>query len=313
MTATVVDHPDKQQDQEHTSKQHLSQQLQPEHNIVVASMEGTDDEVAVAVSLDIPTDASHHAVAEQDLTKEQHYSKRIPDTRILSASALHTKAKKSRRRRGGKGRWKPYHTLSVKEKIVQEEKEERNAVEKRERLFSRGKPMAPYNTTQFLLEDHEKRTMPPDVGDSCSGIAVHQRQSTGGSPTRERFGTIGHSGSEMGGNTTDSASYSGVEDDEMERQFDADYDYVNMERISNMTKDEVVREYMHLEKINGKLADRVSLLQLENDKLKQLLKDHNISYENVLPKIRRHSGASVSEAGDVIRKSLDEAVLDSGQ
>lgn len=70
---------------------------------------------------------------------------------------------------------------------------------------------------------------------------------------------------------------------------------------------------MHLEKINGKLADRVSLLQLENDKLKQLLKDHNISYEDELPKIRRHSGTSVSETGDAVRKSLDEAVIDNGQ
>lgn len=70
---------------------------------------------------------------------------------------------------------------------------------------------------------------------------------------------------------------------------------------------------MHLEKINCKLADRVSLLQLENDKLKQLLKGNNISYENVLPKIRRHSATSVSESGDVIRKSLDEATVNSGQ
>ncbi|EFO20669.1 hypothetical protein LOAG_07819 [Loa loa] len=320
MTATVVDQPDKQehqqQDQEHTSKQHLPQQLQPEHDNVVASMEGTDDEVAVAVSRDIPIDASHQATAEQGPTEQQHHSERIPDPGILSASASapHAKTKKPRRRRGGKGRWKPYRTLSLKEKIVQEEKEERNAVEKRERLFSRGKPMAPYNTTQFLLEDHEKRTMPPDVGDSLPGMTAHQRQSTAGfSPTHERCGTIGQSGSEMGGNTTDSASYSGGEDDEMERQFDADYDYVNMERISNMTKDEVAREYMHLEKINGKLADRVSLLQLENDKLKQLLKDHNISYEDVLPKIRRHSGTSVSEAGDAVRKSQDETMVDNKQ
>lgn len=48
--------------------------------------------------------------------------------------------------------------------------------------------MAPYNTTQFLLEDHEKRTMPPDIGDSFPAVAAHQRQSTGGfSPNRERF------------------------------------------------------------------------------------------------------------------------------
>lgn len=39
-------------------------------------------------------------------------------------------------RRGGKGRWKPYRTLSLKEKIAQEEKEERNAVEKREKLVT---------------------------------------------------------------------------------------------------------------------------------------------------------------------------------
>uniref|UniRef100_A0A0R3S465 Protein HEXIM1 n=1 Tax=Elaeophora elaphi TaxID=1147741 RepID=A0A0R3S465_9BILA len=303
MTATVVDHPsdkqqNQQQDQEHTSKQHLSEHLQPEHDIVVASsMEGIDDEVAVAVSCDIPTDANRQAIAEQDSAREQHHSESIPDTGILSTNASQAvKVKKARRRRGGRGRRKPYHTLSLRGKIAQEEKEERNAVEKRERLFSRGKPMAPYNTTQFLLEDHEKRTMPPDIGDSSCGIVAHQRQSAGGfSPTRERLGTIGQSGSEMGGNTTDSASYSGAEDDEMERQFDADYDYV-------------VREYMHLEKINGKLADRVGLLRLENGKLKQLLKDHNIFYDDVLPKVRRHSGASISEAGDMARKSLDEAV-----
>lgn len=70
---------------------------------------------------------------------------------------------------------------------------------------------------------------------------------------------------------------------------------------------------MHLEKINSKLADRVSVLQLENDKLKQLLKDRKISYESVLPKIRRHSGASVSEANDVVRKNLDEVMIDSGK
>ncbi|VDK69895.1 unnamed protein product [Litomosoides sigmodontis] len=191
MTATVVDHSDKQQhqqqDQEHTWKQHLSQQLQPEHDIVVASMEGTDDEVAVAVSLDISTDTSRRDASEPDPTEEQHDSERVPDVGILSANASHIKTKKSRRRRGGKGRWKPYHTLSLKEKIAKEEKEDRNAVEKRERLFSRGKPMAPYNTTQFLLEDHEKRTMPPDVSDSSSVIVTHQRQSTGGfSPTHER-------------------------------------------------------------------------------------------------------------------------------
>uniref|UniRef100_A0A915PPI2 Uncharacterized protein n=1 Tax=Setaria digitata TaxID=48799 RepID=A0A915PPI2_9BILA len=306
-----LDQPDKQQqqqDQDHTSKQHIPQQLHPEHDIIITSMEGTDDEVAVAVSRDTPTDACHQATAGESSKQQQQQPEGIPDSGIPLAGASHVKAKKPRRRRGGKGRWKPYHALSLKEKIAQEEKEERIAVGKRERLFSRGKPMAPYNTTQFLVEDHEMRTMLPDSGDLVSGTAAHQRQCTGGfSP---RCGAIGQSGSEMGGNTTDSASYSGAEDDEMERQFDADYDYVNMERISNMTKDEVAREYMHLEKINGKLADRVSLLQLENDKLKQLLKDHNISYEDVLPKIRRHSGTSVSEAGDGTRKGLDETVVD---
>lgn len=73
-----------------------------------------------------------------------------------------------------------------------------------------------------------------------------------------RCGTIGQSGSEMGGNTTDSASYSGAEDDEMEREFDADYDYVNMERISNMTKDEVCF-LCHLHDINSSTAQQLKV------------------------------------------------------
>lgn len=48
--------------------------------------------------------------------------------------------------------------------------------------------MAPYNTTQFLVEDHEMRAMPPNFGDLLSGMAAHQWQSTGGfSPSHERF------------------------------------------------------------------------------------------------------------------------------
>ncbi|MCP9257588.1 hypothetical protein DINM_000747 [Dirofilaria immitis] len=99
MTATVVDQPDKQQhqqqDQEHTSKQHLPQQAQAKNDdIIVASMEGTDDEVGVAVSHDIPIDACYQAITEQDSTKQQNNSGKIPDVGNLIASASHAKMKK---------------------------------------------------------------------------------------------------------------------------------------------------------------------------------------------------------------------------
>ncbi|VDK58399.1 unnamed protein product [Anisakis simplex] len=205
-----------------------------------------------------------------------------------------TKQRKQRRRRG-KGRWKPYHNMTTEEKLAKDERVERNALRKRARLFSNGKPMAPYNTTQFLLEDREKRVTVDSDGDSVSGTAAMPKASI--SPQRERERLL--SGSDAGGNTSESGSVSGEEDELMEREFEAEYDNVNLMRINGMSREEVsicdhfiIREMMYLERNNGKLMDQVSLLNSENENLKKLLTEHKIEYADVLSAKRSRSGDS---------------------
>lgn len=69
-------------------------------------------------------------------------------TRERTASGRN--GRKHRRRRGKK--WKPYSKLSWEEKLELEKREEKRAEGVRAERFKHGIPVAPYNTTQFLLE-----------------------------------------------------------------------------------------------------------------------------------------------------------------
>ena len=58
-------------------------------------------------------------------------------------------------RRRERNKWKPYHQLSWEEKKTLEEKETRRAELRRNQPTALGFPMAPYNTSQFLMADHK--------------------------------------------------------------------------------------------------------------------------------------------------------------
>uniref|UniRef100_A0A914RDI3 Uncharacterized protein n=1 Tax=Parascaris equorum TaxID=6256 RepID=A0A914RDI3_PAREQ len=97
------------------------------------------------------------------------------------------------------------------------------------------------------------------------------------------------SGSDPGGNTSESGSVSGEEGERLEREFDAEYDSVNLMRISGMSREEVV----------------------ENDRLKKLLEENNIDYEEILSAKRRRSGDSFES--DVSAVLASECSLDPQQ
>lgn len=63
--------------------------------------------------------------------------------------------KQRRRQSKVKRKWKPYTDLSWDERKKQDDRESRRAFAKRERLSAEGHPIAPYNTTQFLMDDHK--------------------------------------------------------------------------------------------------------------------------------------------------------------
>ena len=139
------------------------------------------------------------------------------------------KRKKPRRRhKGGKNhrKWKPYDKMSFSEKKRLEEKESLRAAQKREEAFASGHPVAPYNTTQFLMDDHfQSEAISPD-------LHRHSRDSN---------------------NSNISESSSSVSDDEFDNDsfqatnFMESYESFNQERLMALTKEELIGEYIKME------------------------------------------------------------------
>lgn len=71
--------------------------------------------------------------------------------------------RKHRRPPQRKRKWKPYTDLSWDERKKQDDRESRRAFAKRERLSAEGHPIAPYNTTQFLMEDDHRSSPNQEV------------------------------------------------------------------------------------------------------------------------------------------------------
>lgn len=126
--------------------------------------------------------------------------------------------------KGGKRHWKPYNKLSWEERQALDERESRRAHRKRQERFAKGQPMAPYNTTQFLMEQHQ-----PDDGE----LNIEERKPKDGSGSLD----------------SSEEYYDSPEDDElfMAKDFSETYNNVHAERLQNMTKEELVRELLELE------------------------------------------------------------------
>lgn len=138
--------------------------------------------------------------------------------------------KRKKHRRGKRRRNKPYHTLSAEEKKRVDEKVQKR-LEKRQQTFARlRRPVAPENTTQFLMEDREE--MEPRLPRIP--------------PLRHHSHSVDSSG--------DDETYESPEDNMLETELFLEEDFANayqehhMERLQSMCKDELMDEYLSLEK-----------------------------------------------------------------
>ncbi|XP_053550336.1 protein HEXIM1 [Bombina bombina] len=169
--------------------------------------------------------------------------------------------KKKHRRRPSKKkrRWKPYNKLTWEEKKMLEEKESRRASMLRAEMFAKGQPVAPYNTTQFLMEDHDQEEpdlcppqrkaistlMPPNAntstkGDSSEEDLEEEEDETGSD------GMGGHDGAEF-----------------LQKDFSETYERYHAESLQDMSKQELIREYMELEKCLSRMEEENNQLRLQ--------------------------------------------------
>lgn len=193
--------------------------------------------------------------------------------------------KKRHRRRPSKKkrRWKPYNKLTWEEKKRLEERESQRASRMRAEMFAKGQPVAPYNTTQFLMDDHDQEE--PDLcppqrrGLACLPGAL-PGDSTEDDDEEDGGGCSG------GGGGSDGAGASGgdEEDDDgaqfLQKDFSETYEKYHAESLQDMSKQELVREYLELEKCLSRMEDennrmrlreegRVRELELEVERLKE--------------------------------------------
>ncbi|XP_038609772.1 protein HEXIM1 [Tachyglossus aculeatus] len=159
--------------------------------------------------------------------------------------------KKHRRRPSKKKRhWKPYYKLSWEEKKKFDEKQSQRASRLRAEMFAKGQPVAPYNTTQFLMDDHDQEE--PDLK---TGLCPRRADDSSDEDFVEEAGEEEEGGSDgMGG---------GGGGEFLQRDFSETYERYHAESLQNMSKQDLLREYLELEKCLSRMEDENNRLRLE--------------------------------------------------
>lgn len=161
--------------------------------------------------------------------------------------------KKHRRRPSKKKRhWKPYYKLSWEEKRKFDERQSLRASRVRAEMFAKGQPVAPYNTTQFLMDDHDQEE--PDLK---TGLCP-RRAAAKSDSSDEDF--MEEAGEEDGG----SDGMGGDGGEFLQRDFSETYERYHAESLQNMSKQELIREYLELEKCLSRMEDENNRLRLES-------------------------------------------------
>ncbi|CAO2645625.1 Protein HEXIM1 [Lemmus lemmus] len=165
--------------------------------------------------------------------------------------------KKHRRRPSKKKRhWKPYYKLTWEEKKKFDEKQSLRASRVRAEMFAKGQPVAPYNTTQFLMDDHDQEE--PDLK---TGLYPKRAAAKSDDTSDEDF--VEEVGEEDGG----SDGMGGDGSEFLQRDFSETYERYHAESLQNMSKQELIKEYLELEKCLSRKEDENNRLRLESKRL----------------------------------------------
>ncbi|KAM9112786.1 protein HEXIM1 [Pangshura tecta] len=164
--------------------------------------------------------------------------------------------KKHRRRPSKKKRhWKPYYKLTWEEKKLFDERQSQRASRLRAEMFAKGQPVAPYNTTQFLMEDHDQEE--PDLK---TGLYPKKTAAKSDDTSEEDF--LEEAADEDGG----SDGMGGDGSEFLQRDFSETYERYHVESLQNMSKQELIKEYLELEKCLSRMEDENNRLRLESKK-----------------------------------------------
>lgn len=165
---------------------------------------------------------------------------RSQSPRRCSVEAVLARKKHRRRPSKRKRHWRPYLELSWAEKQQRDERQSQRASRVREEMFAKGQPLALYNTTQFLMDDHDLEEPNLDV--------LHG---------------LSHPGSSGENEAGDSDGQGRAHGEFQQRDFSEAYERYHTESLQGRSKQELVRDYLDLER-------RLSQAEQESRRLQQL-------------------------------------------
>ena len=177
-----------------------------------------------------------------DTSDEKQFTFEDPQIKPMAIRKKHRRGSKRRK-------YKPYAKLSWEEKKALEERDTKRAYKMRERYMNeKGRPTAPYNTTQFLMAEHDFQE--PDLR---SHTHAHSETSD---CERQRQTSVSADDSEP------DDCYDSPEDDMYEQQFfekdfSETYEQLHEESLHSMSKTDLVREFIQLENRVDSLEKRV--------------------------------------------------------
>lgn len=212
---------------------------------------------------------------EETLSRVQGERDRHIDSGIGTDARQGKKRHRRRTSTKKKRRWKPYFKLSWEEKKALDERETARASRVREEMFAKGLPVAPYNTTQFLMDEHDREE--PDLNTETGGrrpVGPGGRQEDTASE-EDCFDNNDYEEDDGSGGGSDGIGRSGNAGGEfLQRDFSETYEKYHVESLQNMTKQELVQEYLELEKCMSRLEE-------ENNRLRRAI-DPGITVESPL-------------------------------
>lgn len=164
--------------------------------------------------------------------KAQETDSRVNTSNNEIYKPMAIKKKHRRGSRRSKKKYKPYSKLTWEEKKAVEERDSRRAVSIREKyMHEKGRPLAPFNTSQFLMAEHD--TQEPDLHVHISKAA---RLSSSADDSEE-------------GDSSISDEERDIEDvrNFLQKDFTETYDRFHSETLRRMNKEQLINEYMELE------------------------------------------------------------------
>ena len=190
---------------------------------------------------------------ETSSEKQQH----CEGNRENSEVKVKDKPKKKHRRGARKKhriKYKPYNKLTWDEKRKLDEKDAVKAVRRREELVAKkGRPIAPYNTTQFLMEEH-------DPGDENLQQQHHH------SSTSSAEGNV----KEVQDNDESCSSCSS--DEYFEKDFDEFYERIQKDTLNSYTKEDLIKNVYDLEQRIESLESQLKKSNVKDVNLKEEIK-----------------------------------------